>query len=43
MADHVYVLDQGAVIEHGTHPELMRADGAYAPAYRLQAAGYRAE
>jgi ATP-binding cassette subfamily B protein/ATP-binding cassette subfamily C protein len=40
-ADHIYVLDAGRVTEHGTHAELMRADGLYAQLYELQAAAYR--
>lgn len=41
MADHIVVLDQGRVIEQGTHSELMDADGRYATLFSLQAAGYR--
>jgi ATP-binding cassette subfamily B protein len=39
-ADHIYVLAEGVVIQHGTHDELMRTGGAYADMYRLQAAQY---
>ncbi|MEV0408660.1 ABC transporter ATP-binding protein [Actinoallomurus sp. NPDC050550] len=41
-ADHIYVLDEGRVTEHGTHLQLMRAEGLYAQLYELQAAAYRA-
>jgi len=37
-ADGIYVLDRGRVVEHGTHAELMAGDGAYAKAFRSQAA-----
>ncbi|WP_250447390.1 ABC transporter ATP-binding protein [Actinotalea sp. C106] len=39
-ADHIYVMDSGRVAEHGTHNELMAADGVYADLFRLQAAAY---
>lgn len=39
-ADHIYVLAEGKVVEHGTHAELMAADGGYAEMFRLQAAAY---
>ncbi|GAB2583076.1 lipid A ABC transporter ATP-binding protein/permease MsbA [Dyella jejuensis] len=35
-ADHIVMLDQGRIIEHGTHTELLDAGGAYAMLYRLQ-------
>ncbi|MCX7586186.1 ABC transporter ATP-binding protein [Phenylobacterium sp. 58.2.17] len=35
-ADHIVVLDDGAVAERGTHAELVRAGGVYADLYELQ-------
>lgn len=40
MADRIYVLDQGQVIEHGTHTELMAIQGRYHDLYTLQARAY---
>ncbi|MCO7245673.1 ABC transporter ATP-binding protein [Halomonas sp. Mc5H-6] len=40
-ADLILVIDQGRIIERGTHEELLAADGRYAKLFRLQAAGYR--
>jgi ATP-binding cassette subfamily B protein len=37
MADYIYVLDEGAIIEQGTHQELLRLDGTYAQLYHVQA------
>jgi ABC-type multidrug transport system fused ATPase/permease subunit len=39
-ADHIYVLHDGRLIEHGTHHELMTLGGRYAELFTLQAAGY---
>ncbi|WP_435839925.1 ABC transporter ATP-binding protein [Streptomyces chilikensis] len=40
-ADHIYVLDQGRVVEHGTHQQLMAAEGGlYQGMFAAQAAQY---
>ncbi|MGI5163075.1 ABC transporter ATP-binding protein [Spirillospora sp. CA-253888] len=39
-ADHIYVMADGRVAEHGTHDELMARGGRYAEMFTLQAAGY---
>ena len=41
MAQRIIVLEQGRIIEGGTHESLLRANGTYARLFRLQAAGYR--
>ncbi len=40
MADEIYMLENGGIIEHGTHEELMELDGKYAYMFRLQAEKY---
>jgi len=41
MADRIIVLKDGAIIDQGTHTELLSRDGLYAELFRLQAEGYR--
>ena len=41
MADRILVLDQGTVLESGTHEQLLAANGRYAELFNLQAEGYR--
>ncbi len=41
MADHIAVLDQGGIVEYGTHAELLALNGRYATLFNLQARGYR--
>lgn len=40
MADRIYVLDNGEIVEHGTHENLMALNGLYAELFRLQASAY---
>ncbi len=40
MADEIYMLEKGEIIEHGTHEELMALNGKYAYMFRLQAEKY---
>jgi ATP-binding cassette subfamily B protein len=41
MADQIVVLQDGRIIERGSHEELMRVNGHYAHLFSLQAKGYR--
>jgi ATP-binding cassette, subfamily B, bacterial len=41
MADQIVVLQDGRIIERGSHDELMRLNGHYAHLFSLQAKGYR--
>jgi ATP-binding cassette subfamily B protein len=41
MADRILVLEQGKVVEEGTHASLVAAHGRYAKMFELQAEGYR--
>ncbi|MGI5222293.1 ABC transporter ATP-binding protein [Nocardia sp. CA-290969] len=38
-ADQILVVEAGQIVERGTHPELLAADGRYAELYRTQFAG----
>ena len=38
-ADTIHVVDEGRIVESGSHAELLARDGAYAKLYRLQVGG----
>ena len=40
MADRIYMLEQGRIIEQGSHRELMGLNGKYAQMFRMQAEKY---
>ena len=40
MADIIYMLENGQIIEQGSHDELMRLNGKYAAMFRMQAEKY---
>jgi ATP-binding cassette subfamily B protein len=40
-ADQIVVLDEGRIVEHGTHEELMARQGRYAHLFNLKAKAYR--
>jgi ATP-binding cassette subfamily B protein len=41
MADRILVLEQGRIVEQGSHDQLLRRGGQYSELFELQAAGYR--
>jgi ATP-binding cassette subfamily B protein len=41
LADYIYVLSEGRIIESGTHEELLEKDGTYAGLFAIQAQSYR--
>ena len=41
MADRIYVMHRGAIIESGTHEELMQNNGTYAHLFEIQARYYK--
>lgn len=42
-ADKIYVMENGRIIESGSHDELMKQDGTYAYMFRLQSEKYKVE
>ena len=40
-ADRIFVVDNGEIIERGSHKDLMKSDGKYAKMFRVQAKGYK--
>jgi len=43
LADRIYLLENGEIIEEGTHHELMQKAGKYAEIFTLQAKYYVAD
>ncbi len=36
LADHILVLDDGEIVQHGTHQQLMQQEGLYKELYEKQ-------
>lgn len=43
LADKIYMLENGRIVESGSHEELMKSDGKYAQMFRFQAGNYIGE
>lgn len=43
LADKIFVLEGGSIIEEGTHAELMKNEGKYATLFNMQAEAYKDE
>jgi ATP-binding cassette subfamily B protein len=43
LADKIYMLEEGKIVEEGSHQELMQMEGKYAQMFRMQAEKYREE
>jgi ATP-binding cassette, subfamily B, bacterial len=41
LADYIYVLEDGKIIEGGAHDELIHRGGKYAQLFEMQASSYR--
>jgi ATP-binding cassette, subfamily B, bacterial len=41
MADRILMLENGEIVEQGTHPQLLSFKGHYAEMFHIQASGYR--
>jgi ABC-type multidrug transport system fused ATPase/permease subunit len=41
MADRIFVVDQGWIVEQGTHDDLMQQQGLYATLFLTQAQHYQ--
>ncbi|HWO95422.1 MAG TPA: ABC transporter ATP-binding protein [Bacillus sp. (in: firmicutes)] len=43
LADLILVMDEGRIVESGTHEELIKANGLYAEMYNIQASSFKTE
>ena len=41
LADYIFVMEDGRILESGTHDELVRMAGKYARLFEMQASSYR--